>query len=146
MIKVNDKLWRGPRPQPGDFAGIKTRFKTVISLEGEAEDLKEADELAPVCVISKPISFQEIYFTGITQLYLSNILDAIQGDEPPVLVHCQHGEDRTGLVIAAYRVMVDHWTKDEAMREALKYGYRNWLNFGLNKTWKNFPATWKAFQ
>jgi len=136
--QVDDKLWRGQRPQESEFADIKKFFKTVISLEGIKEDLKEADELSPVCLISKPITFEEIYFTGISQLYLSNILEAIRGEETPVLVHCEHGEDRTGLVVACYRVQVCEWTKEVAFAEALKYGYRNWLNFGLNKTWKDF--------
>ena len=136
--QVDTKLWRSGRPESSEFSDIKKFFKTVVSLEGEREDLKEADELSPVCLISKPITFEEIYFTGITQLYLSNILNAIGGDETPVLVHCEHGEDRTGLVVACYRVQVNHWTKEEAWAEALKYGYRNWLNFGLNKTWKAF--------
>jgi protein tyrosine/serine phosphatase len=55
-----------------------------------------------------------------------------------VLVHCEHGEDRTGLAIAAWRVRACKWTKEAAMAEALKYGYRRWLNYGLNKTWAAF--------
>jgi tyrosine-protein phosphatase SIW14 len=136
---VSGSLWRGPRPQPTDYATVKAHFATVISLEGVEEDRKEAVELSPVRVISMPISdWPDIYWSGITQEYLNEILEAIVSALGPTLVHCQWGRDRTGLVVAAYRVRVCGWSKDRAWAEALQYGYRRWLNFGLNKTWADF--------
>ncbi len=62
-----------------------------------------------------------------------NIVDAlcaIENAEKPVLVHCLHGSDRTGGVVAAYR-MIDGWTKEKALEEfQLKH-------FGCNSKW--FP-------
>jgi tyrosine-protein phosphatase SIW14 len=140
LFQVYDVVWRSARPtSPEDFYAVK-KFGTVISLEGPEEDAKEVIELQGVTVISRPILFWEIYRTGITQEYLKSILATICGAVPPVLVHCQHGEDRTGLVIAALRVSAHRWPKDDALAEAIQYGYRHWLNFGLNKTWKEFAA------
>jgi tyrosine-protein phosphatase SIW14 len=138
LTSVDQNLWRGSRPEPNEFAEIRARFSAVLSLEGTAEDEKEAIELRPSELISCPISFLQIYFTGITQEALAHILEVIRLAPKPLLVHCEHGQDRTGLVVAAYRVTVCGWTKQWAMNEALEYGYRNWLNFGLNKTWNSF--------
>lgn len=138
--KVTDDVWRGSRPEPVNFAYIKATFSTVISLEGQAEDIRERNELDPTRVLSQPISFWQIYFTGITEAYLNAILGCINAVPKPVLVHCEHGQDRTGLVIAAYRVTACGWTKELAMDEALTYGYRDWLNLGLNKTWEKFQV------
>jgi tyrosine-protein phosphatase SIW14 len=138
ITQVDEHLWRGPRPEPYDYARIKTQFPVVISLEGAKEDYEESLELAPVKLLSMSIGFTQIYFTGISQSYLNNILWAIKNAPAPVLVHCQHGEDRTGLIVAAYRVMVSGWDKNKAMAEALHFGYRDWLNFGLNETWSQF--------
>jgi protein tyrosine phosphatase len=41
----------------------------------------------------------------------------------PVLVHCLHGADRTGTMCAVYRIAVQGWTKDEAIREMTEGGY-----------------------
>lgn len=41
----------------------------------------------------------------------------------PILVHCQHGADRTGFMSAIYRIVVQGWSKDEAMNELLNGGY-----------------------
>ena len=40
----------------------------------------------------------------------------------PVLVHCRRGADRVGLLIACYRIAHDHWTNEEALAEACRYG------------------------
>ena len=52
----------------------------------------------------------------------------------PVFVHCVHGADRTGLMAAVYRVAVQGWSKDEAIREMTPGGY------GFHPIWKNIPA------
>jgi len=49
----------------------------------------------------------------------------------PVLVHCRHGADRTGAMIAVYRVVVEGWTKDVALREMTQGG------FGFHPVWRN---------
>ena len=52
---------------------------------------------------------------------------------PPVFVHCLHGADRTGTMCAAYRVVVDGWTKQQAIDEMTKGGY------GFHPVWANLP-------
>jgi tyrosine-protein phosphatase SIW14 len=139
ISQVDAVLYRGPRPPPQDYPYVKALFKSIISLEGLAEDEKEMVALSPIPVISWPISFKQIYFTGITQQDLATILLEISAAPKPLLVHCQHGQDRTGLICAAYRVRVWRWSKVEAMAEAVSFGYRGWpLNIGLNKTWSQF--------
>jgi protein tyrosine/serine phosphatase len=51
----------------------------------------------------------------------------------PVVLHCQHGADRTGLVTAMYRIVYQGWTKDAALDELLHGGY------GYHSIWKNIP-------
>ena len=40
-----------------------------------------------------------------------------------VFVHCQTGDDRTGMMIAAYRMAEQGWTAKEAMEEMETYGF-----------------------
>jgi hypothetical protein len=141
IIPVDKFVSRSPRPEGSMIADIKSAFGTVISLEGLEEDAKETAELSPVLVISKPISTWQIYLSGISQLYLDSILTSIDiaiKTGRRVLVHCEHGEDRTGLAIAAYRVRRCGWGKDAAMAEAIALGYRHIINIGLNNTWGDF--------
>src|SRR5579859_2662264 len=50
-----------------------------------------------------------------------------------VLIHCQHGADRTGLVSAMYRMVYQDWSKEDALDELLHGGY------GFHSMWKNIP-------
>jgi tyrosine-protein phosphatase SIW14 len=59
-----------------------------------------------------------------------------------IFVHCRLGDDRTGMMIAAYRMAVEHWTATEAMEEMHEFGYggiHHLLCPGLGRYEKNFP-------
>jgi protein tyrosine/serine phosphatase len=52
----------------------------------------------------------------------------------PVLLHCMHGADRTGVVSALYRMSLQGWSKDAARQEMLHGG------FGYHTMWRNIPG------
>ena len=56
-----------------------------------------------------------------TDRILSLLEDSAAG---PVFVHCKRGADRTGAVIAAYRIDHDKWDNQRALKEALASGMR----------------------
>ena len=41
----------------------------------------------------------------------------------PVLMHCKHGSDRTGLMAAMYRVVIEDWSKEDALKEMTQGGF-----------------------
>jgi protein tyrosine phosphatase (PTP) superfamily phosphohydrolase (DUF442 family) len=52
----------------------------------------------------------------------------------PVLIHCQHGSDRTGSMCALYRIRIQHWTPEAALWEMTAGGY------GYHPVWHNLPG------
>ncbi|WVM91781.1 tyrosine-protein phosphatase [Halopseudomonas pachastrellae] len=40
-----------------------------------------------------------------------------------VLIHCKHGQNRTGLMAAMYRIVFDGWSREQAMAEMLEGGF-----------------------
>lgn len=59
-----------------------------------------------------------------------------------IFVHCRLGADRTGMMIAAYRMEVQHWTAKKAMEEMHEFGYRgvhHLLCPGLGRYESSFP-------
>ncbi|RYF62906.1 MAG: protein-tyrosine-phosphatase, partial [Comamonadaceae bacterium] len=52
----------------------------------------------------------------------------------PVLIHCWHGADRTGVVAAVYRMALQGWDKDAARHEMFRGG------FGYHTLWRNIPG------
>jgi protein tyrosine/serine phosphatase len=65
----------------------------------------------------------------LTEFRIIEALKAINNAEKPVLVHCWHGSDRTGVVVAAYRIVFENWTKEAAISE-----FRN-SDFGYHENW-----------
>ncbi len=53
------------------------------------------------------------------------------------LVHCTHGQDRTGYVIGVYRVLQGHWTKAVAYQEMLAHHFHPELH-GVHEAWEDF--------
>jgi len=59
-----------------------------------------------------------------------------------IFVHCRLGDDRTGMMVAAYRMAEEGWTADEAMNEMRSFGFTRSHHFicpGLAKYEKHFP-------
>jgi tyrosine-protein phosphatase SIW14 len=56
-------------------------------------------------------------------------------DSQNVFVHCEHGQDRTGLIIAEYRFNVQGWTRVAAEKEMMADGFHPWLR-GLYWAWQ----------
>lgn len=62
----------------------------------------------------------------------------------PVLVHCQSGSQRTSGVIAAYRILVEHWSKDDAFAEAKRFHHRPSSNPLLFPYVEEHLSQWKS--
>ncbi len=59
-----------------------------------------------------------------------------------IFVHCRFGDDRTGMMIAAYRMGEQGWTAKEAMQEMHEFGYLGVHHLtcpGLGRYEKSFP-------
>jgi protein tyrosine/serine phosphatase len=54
---------------------------------------------------------------------VSKVLSVLEDSNSwPVFVHCRRGSDRTGTVLACYRISHDHWKNQKALEEAKTYG------------------------
>jgi protein-tyrosine phosphatase len=63
-----------------------------------------------------------------------------------VFVHCRLGDDRTGMMVAAYRMAEEGWSADEAMNEMRTFGFTRAHHFicpGLASYEKHFPERLK---
>ncbi|OQY58055.1 MAG: protein tyrosine phosphatase [Desulfobacteraceae bacterium 4572_88] len=70
-------------------------------------------------------------------------LSIIQKRKGPILIHCRHGSDRTGVVIAAYRIIFQQWSKMKASDEMANggYGYHSTIYPNLIKLIKNLDVS-----
>lgn len=122
--RINERLFRGGQPSRKGLESLRSGgIKTVINLREETPSI-EAEEL--ICrtigidFISIPLRPFAVPDTDHLLAFL-NVTETI--DKQPCFVHCLHGMDRTGLMVALYRLRVEDWTYDEAYREMLSHGF-----------------------
>lgn len=121
--KVDDRLYRGGQPSPGSMAALRALgVRTVVNLR--YEDAVVAAEEAEARTAG--LRYVNIPMYGLLrpkQEQIERILALVDDPESaPVFVHCKAGHDRTGAVVACYRVARTKWTAEQAIREALDLG------------------------
>lgn len=122
---VTDNLYRSAQPEDVAFAELKKMgIKTVVNLRSLHSDRDQCREAG--------LGYEKIKMQAWNpddEDVIDFVRIAVDEGRHPVLVHCQHGADRTGTVIAAYRIVVQGWSKEDAIEEMTQGGY------GYHKTW-----------
>jgi len=124
--RISDQLYRGAQP---DAAGIKNLaqlgVKTIINLRMPDDSWKDE----PTQASASGILYTNVPLHGMgapSEEQLRTLLSIINSSSGPVFVHCQHGCDRTGTLIACYRIQHDAWAAEKALEEAARYGLSRW--------------------
>ena len=139
---VSKGVYRGARPTEEGLKSLKAAgIKTVINLQGgdrrwaafEPGEAEEAIQREEAIVRSRlqmqffhmPLSStQEIQIGSQTDRRIKQIIKIMSDPKnQPVFVHCEQGVDRTGLVIALYRVWVEKFSPQRALQEMRAMGH-----------------------
>lgn len=163
--KVAEGVYRGARPSTGSASYVFLRslgIKTIINLEGDAiadifpgwrlgdsaKYIANEKQMAAIMnfkFINKPL-FDLPIGSESFRLRVLEILEIMsQPANQPVFIHCLHGADRTGLLVALYKVKYLGWNAREAWHDMLRNGH-NVLHYlalsGLDEFFVNQTATW----
>ncbi len=121
--QVTPKLYRGGQPSDRGYERLRQiGIKTVVNLRSEYDDRTKVEALGLQYVYfpleaTKPVSRETI------QAFLDTVNNPTK---QPVFVHCLRGVDRTGVMIAIYRVSAQGWSAERAYDEAREIGMRWW--------------------
>ena len=137
--QVDEKLYRGAQPDAAAFKRLKDLgIHTVINLRSESDAAKAGEqrlvESLGMRYVSLPIKDGN-FFTRSRIIPEDTIrkffaeLDAAGGR---VFVHCRRGADRTGALVAFYRIARNGWENQRAYEEARLVGMRSWYG-GLKR-------------
>lgn len=126
FYKVSDILYRGSQPTEEGYRQLaKLGIKTVVSLQviPQETELIKSLGMNPVHIPINPLDMKDEHAKD----FLSVIANP---KNRPVYVHCLYGSDRTGTMVALYRIYIEHWTKERALAEMRedKYGFSEVFN------------------
>ena len=125
--KVNAEVYRGAQPGIGGLELLKRLgIKTVLNLRDDDSRAKQEDieaQTAGLQYFNLPFA----RWGRPDDKEMKRVLSIVNGPvNQPVFVHCRHGADRTGVVIAVYRITHDGWTGQQATAEAKRFGLKPW--------------------
>lgn len=122
FYQVDQNVYRGAQPAEEGFRYLaKIGVKTVLDLR-ETDQRSKAEE---AMVTAAGMKYINVPMTGLkvpTEAEMSKVLGILEGNNGAVFVHCKRGADRTGVVIASYRIDQDKWNNQQALAEAKARG------------------------
>jgi tyrosine-protein phosphatase SIW14 len=121
--EVNDRLYRGGEPTQRALEELAAlHVALVIDLrerDGQTGMEQQMAEALKMKYVNVP--FHGYGAPGDDQMRRVLWL-LMNGDTQKIFVHCRRGKDRTGTVVACYRIQHDGWDNRKALTEAQKYG------------------------
>ena len=143
--KLNDVLYRGAQPRKPGFAELKKLgITTIVDLRGEDRDRiaweRKQVEAAGIRFVNIPVSG----WAPPTNAQVAQFLSLFHNDsKEKVFVHCRFGDDRTGVFVAAYRMAVEKWTDEQAMKEMYFFGFNGFWHPAMKTFVHEFPVRLK---
>jgi protein tyrosine phosphatase (PTP) superfamily phosphohydrolase (DUF442 family) len=126
LHRVSAALYRGAQPTAEGMKQLAALgVKTVVNLRNHHSDEKALAGTG-LAYVSIPMDAWSVKTEHVVR-FLQVVSDPAR---QPVFVHCQHGADRTGTLVAAYRMTVLGWSAEDAIREMVDGG------FGYHSIWR----------
>ena len=139
--KIKEFLYRGAQPREQGLTELKKLgITTIIDLRGEdperlqwerrtAESLGMRFVHIPVSGWSPPTNEQVVQFLSLLRS------DSTQ----KIFVHCRFGDDRTGVFVATYRMAIEKWTAEQAVKEMYFFGFNGFWHPAMKSFVHDFP-------
>jgi protein tyrosine/serine phosphatase len=116
LHKVSEDLYRGAQPTAEGMKHLeKLGIKTVVNLRFILSDRDK--------IKGTGLDYEHINTTTLsteTRDVVRFLRIVTDENRTPVFVHCHRGVERTGTMFAVYRVVVQGWSKDEAIAEMIQ--------------------------
>ena len=110
LHRVDQKVWRSGQPARCDFRELERQgIGEVLCLRRWHSDKEEAGDLKRHHVRMRAGAIRDEDIVAALRVMVSA--------EKQLLVHCFHGADRTGVVVAMYRMVAQDWSRERAIAE-----------------------------
>lgn len=123
-------LWRGAKP---DVAGaawlVENGVRTVVNLELLQDDLPTFAQVQLRAATRADVGYfrvrdwepMVVIAPAVVDERVAHFLAIVRTQPKPVYVHCRSGQNRTGLMVAAFRVLAEGMPTETAVTELARY-------------------------
>lgn len=129
-IVTSSVLWRGAKPDTeGAKWLIQQGVRTIVNLELLHDDLPAFNQ----ATVENATTYELGYFRipdweplpilapSVVDDHVAHFLAIVSQQPKPIYVHCRSGENRTGVMVAAYKVIVEGESANEAIKDMQGY-------------------------
>jgi len=126
--RVAGNLYRGAQPSAGGFAELKKLgVGIVVNFRDEPSEQTREQRTAEALGMR---------YVGIgwnarkepTDAQVAEFLHLVRANpQSKIFVHCHWGADRSGVMVATYRIAEEHWTAEQALAEMKAFHLHFWL-------------------
>jgi len=139
--RLSAHFYRGAQPAVEAYSSLKAMgIDTIVRLSTGEEFIageRERVEALGMQFVSLPWRVADAPTPDQIVAFLTLLRDH---PDRTVFVHCREGVDRTGVMVALYRVALDHWPVDRALAEMKAFHYRYLLHPHLQQFVEDFSA------
>ncbi len=139
--RVNPRLYRGGQPSEAGFVSLKRLgvdqiVSFTIGDQSIADESRRVRALGmsylslPWSATREPTADQVATFLALFRQYPGRT----------IFVHCWQGADRTGVMVALYRITFDHWSAAHALDEMKAFHYHVLFHPHLQRYVERFAA------
>jgi protein tyrosine/serine phosphatase len=140
FARVGPALYRGAQPKGFAYNELKNAgVSIIVDFRNEPTEVareKQQVEGLGMQFVSLPWSGHR----GASHDQVAAFLNLLRDNpDKKIFVHCQRGADRTGMMVALYRMTFDHWTAEQAIEEMKQFHYRSFLLPNLERYVRAYP-------
>ena len=118
LYQVDSFIYRSEQPNNEKMKSLHAiGIDQILNIRNARNDFRESKGLQ-LTLHRIPINTWTFNMEELTMC-----LQKIHASKKPILIHCKHGSDRTGCLIAAYRIVFQNWSKADAIQEFIQGGY-----------------------
>lgn len=138
--RVSDSLFRGAQPTSQGYSALQGMgVSMVVNFRNEKDEMASEQRE----VESAGMKYVGIPWSGSDEpsnKQVAEFLDLVRANPgTKIFVHCKAGADRTGVMVAAYRIALEHKAVSEAVAEMHQYHYHAFFLPHLERYVKSLP-------
>jgi protein tyrosine phosphatase (PTP) superfamily phosphohydrolase (DUF442 family) len=144
---VTAALYRGGQPDARGFQELKNLGVAIdVNLRAEGEQgEKEKQTVEALGIRYVDLRWSPSPFRAPRDEQVAAFLELLAANPgKKIFVHCREGRDRTGVMIAAFRIADQRWTVPAAVREMQAFHFHNFWFHSWKSYIQKFPQDFAA--